>query len=593
MNGGNKAAWSTRFPVYQIDFTAVASGKRVSSSKRRVRWRFGFSNKEALEAGETGTACRGEEHDVTVVWSVTSGKRLILADGQEVHYSTSRSGVFEFSWTMRGNHVIKVVMHAAPPLSSQPGFRQYDLIVDGQSFFVMPKVYELGIRGPIPSHAPIPGVPPSRANQHSNSSSRSHNNANNNYGYYDLNKGQYINAPKSSAQEEEDLQRAIKNSIDESRQHISRSANRSTPEDASPNSPRNNQSSQHFAQPPNNNYNQGIPDTIQAPAPAPSNPQPQPEADLLDMMGAVTVSAPPQNVYNNYSAPPAYNQQVAPVPAPAPVGYSADLFAMPAPTPAAAVPYAPAAPPSQPYTPTQNYPNYNQLQQPPVPAPVADPNQFAVAPAPPQQQMQTPVYQPNQYSAPAAPPAAVAEPPAVPAIEQEVPSNNNLLTVDTSAPTKNPADSMMSKLVNIDDINSPVGGEDSLVGMFSKPIESSPNKGPQPTLAEMKSTKPTDSSALVLHPDQSGGYAGQVTPMNGTGYGMAGYNNNYGYASTAPQQQLPQYPQQGQFQQQPQQQQQPNNMMYQQQPQGYQYSQYPQYGGNQYAGYPNQGAPQS
>lgn len=97
----------------------------------------------------------------------------------------------------------------------------------------------------------------------------------------------------------------------------------------------------------------------------------------------------------------------------------------------------------------------------------------------------------------------------------------------------------------------------------------------------------------MLHPDQSGGYAGQVTPMNGTGYGMAGYNNNYGYASTAPQQQLPQYPQQGQFQQQPQQQQQPNNMMYQQQPQGYQYSQYPQYGGNQYAGYPNQGAPQS
>lgn len=169
---------------------------------------------------------------------------------------------------------------------------------------------------------------------------------------------------------------------------------------------------------------------------------------------------------------------------------------MPAPTPAAAVPYAPAAPPSQPYTPTQNYPNYNQLQQPPVPAPVADPNQFAVAPAPPQQQMQTPVYQPNQYSAPAAPP--VAEPPAVPAIEQEVPSNNNLLTVDTSAPTKNPADSMMSKLVNIDDINSPVGGEDSLVGMFSKPIESSPNKGPQPTLAEMKSTKPVSHASLVI-----------------------------------------------------------------------------------------------
>jgi len=31
--GGN-----TRAPVYQIDFTAVASGKRIASTKRRVRW---------------------------------------------------------------------------------------------------------------------------------------------------------------------------------------------------------------------------------------------------------------------------------------------------------------------------------------------------------------------------------------------------------------------------------------------------------------------------------------------------------------------------------------------------------------------------
>ena len=26
------------YPVYQIDFTAVASGKRIASTKRRVRW---------------------------------------------------------------------------------------------------------------------------------------------------------------------------------------------------------------------------------------------------------------------------------------------------------------------------------------------------------------------------------------------------------------------------------------------------------------------------------------------------------------------------------------------------------------------------
>ena len=132
-------------PLYAIDFTAVACGKRIANTKRRVRWRFGFANPEALEAGATGIACRGEEHDVTMVWSITSGKRLILADGQEVHYSSSRSAVIDFSWTMRGNHVLKVVAHATTPMTVEPGFRQYDFFVDGRSFFSFPKVYRLGL----------------------------------------------------------------------------------------------------------------------------------------------------------------------------------------------------------------------------------------------------------------------------------------------------------------------------------------------------------------------------------------------------------------------------------------------------------------
>jgi hypothetical protein len=107
--------------------------------------RFGFANREALESGQTGIACRGEEHDVTFVWSITSGKRLLLADGHEVHYSMVRSQTFEFSWTMKGNHVLKVVAHAAPPAQRIPGFRQYDFFVDGKSFFTMPKVYRLGM----------------------------------------------------------------------------------------------------------------------------------------------------------------------------------------------------------------------------------------------------------------------------------------------------------------------------------------------------------------------------------------------------------------------------------------------------------------
>ena len=141
---GGPSGGSNR-PLYAIDFTAVACGKRIANTKRRVRWRFGFANPDAIAAGETGTACRGEEHDVTFVWSVTSGKRLILADGQEVHYSSSRSAVIDFSWTMRGNHVLKVVAHATAPMTVEPGFRQYDFFVDGRSFFTFPKVYRLGL----------------------------------------------------------------------------------------------------------------------------------------------------------------------------------------------------------------------------------------------------------------------------------------------------------------------------------------------------------------------------------------------------------------------------------------------------------------
>jgi hypothetical protein len=27
-----------QFPIYQIDFSAVAAGKRVAATKRRIRW---------------------------------------------------------------------------------------------------------------------------------------------------------------------------------------------------------------------------------------------------------------------------------------------------------------------------------------------------------------------------------------------------------------------------------------------------------------------------------------------------------------------------------------------------------------------------
>jgi hypothetical protein len=137
-------------PPYQIDFANVAAGKTIAATKRRVRFRFGFSDLPALEEGKVGVDCRGEEHEVVVVISALSGKRHVYADGHEVHFSYGNrtDSTFETSWTMKGGHLVKVRGHVALPLFETPGFRQFDLTIDGLSYFAMPKQFELGIKKP-------------------------------------------------------------------------------------------------------------------------------------------------------------------------------------------------------------------------------------------------------------------------------------------------------------------------------------------------------------------------------------------------------------------------------------------------------------
>ncbi|GKY96022.1 hypothetical protein MPSEU_000562700 [Mayamaea pseudoterrestris] len=202
-------AKTMRFPAYQIDFSAVASGKRVAATKRRIRWRFGFPNLQALEAGRTAQDARGEEHEVVVVWSITSGKRQILMDGKEITYNSSRTGVLDHSWATRGNHVVKVICHAAAPMTPTPGFRQYDLFIDGQSFFNFPKVYELGLRG-MATTSPRAGAG-SYAGGGGGGSPRA-------YSYEP--EGPPISGPRTPEEEEAELQRAINASLAETRSHL-------------------------------------------------------------------------------------------------------------------------------------------------------------------------------------------------------------------------------------------------------------------------------------------------------------------------------------------------------------------------------------
>lgn len=119
-------------------------------------------------------------------------------DGQEVHFLVSRSNIVDYSWTTKGNHIVKVLAHASPPMSSgqiNPEFRQYDLLIDGQSFFTLPKVFELGITGQPSAQARRPGD----LSQYKEDSRYTTN---------------------SKEQEEAALQKAIQDSIAESRRHL-------------------------------------------------------------------------------------------------------------------------------------------------------------------------------------------------------------------------------------------------------------------------------------------------------------------------------------------------------------------------------------
>jgi hypothetical protein len=87
---------------------------------------------------------------VTLVWSITSGKRTVIEDGKEIHFSVGRrtEGKFQHSWTGYNNHVFTVIAYASMPFKPKPGFQQFEFMIDGMSFNTFPRIFELakGVR---------------------------------------------------------------------------------------------------------------------------------------------------------------------------------------------------------------------------------------------------------------------------------------------------------------------------------------------------------------------------------------------------------------------------------------------------------------
>lgn len=128
--------------AYAIDAELMNKGRHFALTKRRVRFSFGFGNKTALERGESGQACRGEEHQVVLIWSLTSGKQRILTDGIEVHFHRGNSFAdrLDCQWTMKNGHNIRVLGKRG----LKGDISQFDLQIDGLSYWKMPQIYQLG-----------------------------------------------------------------------------------------------------------------------------------------------------------------------------------------------------------------------------------------------------------------------------------------------------------------------------------------------------------------------------------------------------------------------------------------------------------------
>mmetsp|Transcript_36613 Transcript_36613/g.76827 ORF Transcript_36613/g.76827 Transcript_36613/m.76827 type:complete len:168 (-) Transcript_36613:252-755(-) len=143
-------------PPYAIEFTQAGSeGERIATKKHHVQWRFAFA--DAADSDDDSTLVDNNEiattesttpthHEIVLLWDWNARRRFIYMDGKEVNREISRASACDVSWEMMGNngrrHEFRVVAYAFAKnndSSSNRDFRQYDLLVDGRSFFSVPK----------------------------------------------------------------------------------------------------------------------------------------------------------------------------------------------------------------------------------------------------------------------------------------------------------------------------------------------------------------------------------------------------------------------------------------------------------------------
>jgi hypothetical protein len=104
--------------------------------------RFGLTNLAALREGKEGRECRGEEHEIVLIWSIQSGKTRVFWNNSNITHLFREEQRFDrvvFGWESRSGAKFKIVAHAKP-VASEP---QYNVFVDETSFLSLPHVSDL------------------------------------------------------------------------------------------------------------------------------------------------------------------------------------------------------------------------------------------------------------------------------------------------------------------------------------------------------------------------------------------------------------------------------------------------------------------
>jgi hypothetical protein len=66
--------------------------------------------------------------------------------------------MFEYVWYDKNGTNLRIIAHSSQPMSGASGCRQYDLFIDGKSFFTLPKVYEVGLKSSSVQDGRVPGI---------------------------------------------------------------------------------------------------------------------------------------------------------------------------------------------------------------------------------------------------------------------------------------------------------------------------------------------------------------------------------------------------------------------------------------------------